>query len=159
MNNAVEELRANTVRSIEQIMMDQVINYMDGLGPCTTVECLLSASVEAARIFILERQMHGGSGEHGGEHGGSDHLLEMLLDSFRETFKNPKNFDIREAKAWLRNQIRNQMSASGEAPEVQIDMMMDMLDKNIEGKDMESFVDGLRGMFEMMSNGDGQDHM
>lgn len=57
MNNAVEELRSNQVRSIEQIMLDQVINYIDGQGPCTTVECLLTASIEAARIFILEKEM------------------------------------------------------------------------------------------------------
>lgn len=54
MNQAMDRIRENSVRSIEDIMLDQVINYADGQGACTTVECLLTASVEAARIFILE---------------------------------------------------------------------------------------------------------
>jgi hypothetical protein len=161
MNNAVEELRANSVRSIEQIMMDQVINYMDGLGPCTTVECLLNASVEASRIFILEKQMQGGDhgdyndhGEHGGDNG--EHQLQMLVEALRERF-NPKNFNMKDAVKFLRNQIMEQ--SHGEISEAQLDMMMDMMTKEMKGNGMEDFVDGIRNMFAMMSNGDGGEHM
>jgi hypothetical protein len=38
-------------------MIDVVSRGPDGLGPCTTVECLLGASVEAARIYIWEMRM------------------------------------------------------------------------------------------------------
>jgi len=57
MQNAVDEVRANQGQSIEQIMLDMVQNQPDGLGPCTTVACLLNSSVEAARIFIMEQRM------------------------------------------------------------------------------------------------------
>jgi hypothetical protein len=57
MQNAVDEMRERVGQSIEQIMLEQVNNQPDGLGPCTTVDCLLRASVEAARIFIFEKQM------------------------------------------------------------------------------------------------------
>jgi hypothetical protein len=38
-------------------MIDQVVNYKDGLGACTTVACLLHAATDAARIFIFEQRM------------------------------------------------------------------------------------------------------
>jgi hypothetical protein len=55
MNNALEEIRARVGQSIEQIMMDQIKDYKDGQGWCTRVDCLLEASVEAARIFVMEK--------------------------------------------------------------------------------------------------------
>jgi len=72
MNLRVNRLRSNSVRSIEQIMLDQVINYQDGQGPCTTVECLLTAATETARIFILEQNLHqpAGGNHHYGNEGG-----------------------------------------------------------------------------------------
>jgi hypothetical protein len=41
MNVAMDNLRANTVRSIEEIMINQVTDYIDGQGACTRVDCLL----------------------------------------------------------------------------------------------------------------------
>jgi len=57
MQLAVDEVRARSTRSIEQIMIDQVVNYKDGLGICTTVACLMHAATDAARIFIFEQRM------------------------------------------------------------------------------------------------------
>lgn len=57
MQTAVDKVRENAGQSVEQIMLDVVSNQPDGLGPCTTVECLLRASVEAARIYIWEMKM------------------------------------------------------------------------------------------------------
>lgn len=55
MQNAVDMLRSNTARTLDQIMIQNVSEYSDNLGPCTSVECLLSAAVESARVFILEK--------------------------------------------------------------------------------------------------------
>jgi hypothetical protein len=55
MQTSVDEMRAKVGQSIEQIMLDQVTNYRDGLGACTTIECLLHAATESARIFIFEK--------------------------------------------------------------------------------------------------------
>jgi hypothetical protein len=57
MQQATDDVRARVGQSIEQIMLDVVSHGPDGLGPCTTVSCLLTASMEAARIFIFEKQM------------------------------------------------------------------------------------------------------
>lgn len=54
---AVDELRNREGLSIEQIMLDQVQYYRDGLGVCTRVDCLLHAATEAARIFIFEQRI------------------------------------------------------------------------------------------------------
>jgi hypothetical protein len=56
MQNAVDDIRARQGQSIEQIMLDSVANQPDGLGPCTTVRCLLRSAGEAARIFIFEQE-------------------------------------------------------------------------------------------------------
>ena len=48
-------------------MLDFIVNQPDGLGPCTTVECLLRASVEASRTYILEEVIY--KAQHGGEEG------------------------------------------------------------------------------------------
>jgi len=34
-------------------MIDMIKNGADGLGRCTTVECIMRSSVEAARSYIL----------------------------------------------------------------------------------------------------------
>lgn len=73
MQNAVDEMRERVGQSIEQIMLEQVNNQPDGLGPCTTVDCLLRASVEAARIFIFEKQMQQQNNDMNDYHGSGDH--------------------------------------------------------------------------------------
>lgn len=57
MNEAVDEVKAFEGQTIEQIMFDMVNNQPDGLGPCTSIPCLLESSARAARTFILEKQM------------------------------------------------------------------------------------------------------
>lgn len=58
----------------------------DGLGPCTTVECLLHASMEAARSFIFEQQMKASMhhednyyGQHG-DYGDYGHEMDEYVD-------------------------------------------------------------------------------
>jgi hypothetical protein len=127
MNLAVDDVRARVGQSIEQIMLDQVSNQLDGLGPCTTVVCLLEASINAARIYILEKQMqhqqqdHGyygpdgeyhdneyhGDGEyHDGEYhqpataGGCEEMCYMDMESMRFT-------DERAAKDYMKECMNN----------------------------------------------------
>lgn len=64
MQTAVDKVRENVGQSVEQIMLDVVQNQPDGLGACTTVECLLNASVEAARIYIFEMKMKHEEGQY-----------------------------------------------------------------------------------------------
>ena len=51
-------MREQAAMSIENIMFDMVANW-DGPGQaCTTVECMLAASVEASRVYIMNEQFN-----------------------------------------------------------------------------------------------------
>lgn len=53
---AFDEVRTRQGQSIESIMLDMIQNPLDGLGTCTTVECLLEASLRTAKLYIMDRQ-------------------------------------------------------------------------------------------------------
>jgi hypothetical protein len=56
MNESVDWMRQEASKSIENIMFDMVANYYDEGVACTRVDCLLAASVEASRVFIMNQQ-------------------------------------------------------------------------------------------------------
>lgn len=55
MNDAVDRLRQNQGRSVENIMMELIMGNPE--GPNTSVEGLMHAAFEASRIYLLEKQI------------------------------------------------------------------------------------------------------
>lgn len=58
MNASVDYLRQQAAQSIENIMFEMVANWNGADQPCTRVDCMLAASVEASRIYIMNQQFN-----------------------------------------------------------------------------------------------------
>lgn len=56
MNNSVNWMREEASKSIENIMFEMVATWNPDGSACTRVDCLLAASVEASRVFIMNQQ-------------------------------------------------------------------------------------------------------
>lgn len=56
MNNSVNWMREEAAKSIENIMFEMVASWNPDGSACTRVDCLLAASVEASRVFIMNQQ-------------------------------------------------------------------------------------------------------
>jgi hypothetical protein len=73
--------------------MIEIVKYgPDGAGPCTTVECLLTASVEASRVFLLNEQMHQAAHQdmnHYGDYGAYGEYGDYGMEGGPGTYPNP----------------------------------------------------------------------
>jgi hypothetical protein len=81
-------------------MYDLVSFGPDGLGPCTSVECLLNASVETARTFMFEKSMMIEAG-HGGAYDEmdgkmNDNMCENECYDMMQTMKFSSEKDSQE---------------------------------------------------------------